>query len=679
MNTELLKVKNTRKKKSMILKGKCDSRIVEGFLLFEERIKGNDLFIPRDIKIPCIIKRNVFTAEIDLTDVCSLINSQDIWDIFFVSDQQKTEVSIPELPGSFSNQIISIGFLLITFYKNSRGTLSISVKKNNQVGANLLSVSKEKDAYEFHGELLQADALSYHQAFLAIRRRENKNALNYLNEIEFPLLIHSNKKWSAHFNKQSIFTDPCIRHEEVWDLFLKLTGGKDNSFLYIPLHNEATLNDTYTVIQRNNFYQAKFYMNKKGCIGLWIKRIALFMELKKLSIKNSQLDIFLEVPDDINVLQAKITIANEIWAAHFNGFCMDGMIRNKFNSICISLSLKQLKENYKIEKNDLFQVLVQLEDKKSHAQTWMPLFVKTDQPINARGTLADNLDAIINISQNQKFEIKTVPHMIKEFDSRKPIKLAILGTCYTRGAFNSRSYFNPEYKSKYNIAYTQFHSSIPSLMSKPLPYPASYFAERKPIEKAYIACDFEKTFFNELEKSKADYFLFDLYPDAVRDLVIFDDDHMITGSFYLRNREFLKNLHGKASFVSHNDEPTFLKYWCPAAERFAKAIVKYFPQNHIILQKARMTDRYYDKNHQVRYFADQIDLVKRSNMYYQFMESYLLHLLPHIHTIDLNHYGFIGQYNHPYGRSTNHYEPDYYKELVRQLDHIVLREENLVH
>ncbi|TGB00125.1 hypothetical protein E4665_00135 [Sporolactobacillus shoreae] len=672
MTAELLRIKDMLWKDKLIIKGSCRLRTGNGFLMLEERIKGNDLFIPRDIKIPCTVKWGNFSAEIDLQLLSSLQNPLDLWDCFFVCDHNKEEIEIHSESKTFESYRVTERFLMITFYENSRHTLSISVKKNDQVKAELTGVSQKENIFRFKGQITGIKIDQFTHAFLSVRKRENKNSILYQSETDFPIEVNSDHSWSCPFNKQSVFPDSMICHEEVWDLFIKLENDGDS--LYLPIGDQAKLDDDYSILSKNTFYQAKLYINRKKCVGLWVKRIPEYLSLKKCFFdSNGQLVLSCASNAHRRIEGFKIEPDQEIWANHFQGFSLIGSVDRHLTSIDLSIPLNRLKNLYKIEKGLQFRTMIEIKDSKTGVLTWMPLFIENELPPENRSIeLQDNLDARVMGKIHEPLKIEIVNHISANLYRMEPVKLAILGTCYTRGAFGSNPYFNPGYKSKYDLVYTQFHSSIPSLMSEPVPFPEQFFEGKKPAEKEYISCDFEKNFFTRLSEAKAEYFLLDLYPDAVRDLVVFDDQHIITGTFYLRNRAFLQSIDGKAHFVSHDNEEELLNYWCPAVDRFAEKIVQFFPQERIILQKARMTNRYYDKNRQVHYFTDQLDLYKRSNMFYQFMESYLLKRLPHIHTIDLNHYGYIGQYNHPFGQSTNHFEPDYYKKFMLKLDEIIL-------
>lgn len=674
---QFTKLKYSSRKNTISLKGNCPLGIGEGYLLLQERIKGNDLFIPRDIQIPCKVKRGAFIAEFDLSLLSDMQSHDfDIWDCFFVSREGKQRVMYPGK--NISPENFFTDCFMFIFYQTSNSEFSIKVQKNNTYQANLLSFAEKEGKYLLKGAVPELKLDSFSQAFLSIRKRDNKNSILYKDETNIPLTILSSDNWEATVDKQLVFPTSHILHEEVWDVYLKLESNVDRGELYLPLLNQTDVNDHYSVIQKNPFYEAKFYINKKQWIALWIKRKPVPFELSSLNIDgDGTLTILCKNAKSTNMVGTRVEIEMDKWSDILGGFYADGHINSHDSETELTYSLKQLKDLYHLEANDQFNLMVLIEDKETHAQTWMPLSISNfsgHQPEIFRLTL--ELTGVIKLSAQHSVVIQITDLQGETGYRNEPVKLAVLGTCYTRGAFNSNAYFNPGYKEKYDVVYTQFHSSLPSLMSSPVHFPREYFTDKKPLEIEYLQCDFEKTFFKQLAEAKAEYFLFDLYPDAVRDLVVYDDEHVITGNFYLRNRKFLQSLTNKVKFISHDNEEEFLKYWCPAAEQFTKKILEFFPQERIILQKARMTNRYYDKDRSVKYFTDQLDLVKRSNVFYKYMESFILQRLPKIHTIDLNQYGYIGQYNHPYLKSTNHYEPAYYKKLMVKLDKIVFGNES---
>jgi hypothetical protein len=670
---EISKIKYSSRKEGIKLKGYCDPKINSGNLLLQERIKGNDLYIPRDIEIPCKVKNGAFIVLLEIPLLLNLLNHTDIWDCFFVSNENKHRIIFPKNNTHDDEYPILINTLLVIIYKTTQNELSIRVETNDTIVANLLSYSEKNNQYIFKGDISGKKLSAFQSVSLSMRKRDNKNSIIYSNETIIPLTIQSsNTTWEANFNKQSIFPSSSILHEEIWDAFIKLEN-VDHTVHYVPISNKSKVNDHYETINKNKFFEAKFYINKKNCIALWIKRKPVKFVLNTLKLDDDrQLIIECKSEKNLTIIDTRLEIEIDKWSDRLGGFYLDGAVFNTETEISLTIPLQKLNEHYKLEKNNQFSINVMVEEKETNNTAWIPLSISSInefKPISS--PLSSDFIGSLKISEQHSIVITVTDPVADSVMKVEPVKLAVLGTCYTRGAFNSNTYFNPGYKEKYDVVYTQFHSSMPSLMSLPLEFPLEYFTNKNKIEIEYLRCEFEKLFFKRLSEANAEYFLFDLYPDAVRDLIVYDDEHIITGNFYLRNRPFLQSLKDKVQIISHDNEEQFLKYWCLGADRFIEKILEYFPQNKIILQKARMINRYYDENRQVKYFNGDFNLVKRSNAYFKFMESYILSRLPAIHTIDLNNYGYIGQYNHPYLKSVNHYEPAYYKKLMQKLDKIV--------
>lgn len=85
------------------------------------------------------------------------------------------------------------------------------------------------------------------------------------------------------------------------------------------------------------------------------------------------------------------------------------------------------------------------------------------------------------------------------------VKVAVLGSCFSRNPFNSTSYFNPSYKKNYSCVLTQFHSSIVSMVSTPREIDIDKMDDVTAYNKYFIQNDFEKNFFDQVSELKPDY------------------------------------------------------------------------------------------------------------------------------------------------------------------------------
>ncbi|WP_077329179.1 DUF6270 domain-containing protein [Virgibacillus siamensis] len=253
------------------------------------------------------------------------------------------------------------------------------------------------------------------------------------------------------------------------------------------------------------------------------------------------------------------------------------------------------------------------------------------------------------------------------------LRIATCGSCFSRLGFGSKDYFNPDYKNKYEVVYTQFHSSIISMMGKPVTFPNEHFTRMHPTLADRIRSDFEKDFFKNLKLTKPDFFILDFYVDGSKDVLFFDKKHIITGNYMLtQNINYLHEIEPKVTVLNQKDITTFLEYWHRAIKKFARKLVTYIPEERIILQKVRKAEGYYTKEGEYRKFKNQT-YIQRSNYLFEYMENYFLNLLPNAQVIDLSDQEFHSHSKHPGGVTPDHYESDYYKQYMNRVDELVLR------
>lgn len=252
----------------------------------------------------------------------------------------------------------------------------------------------------------------------------------------------------------------------------------------------------------------------------------------------------------------------------------------------------------------------------------------------------------------------------------KPVKISILGACHTRLAFSDKEFYNPGYKNKYEIISTQFHSSVISIMGEAVPYEESYFDNLKERFQKYIDDDFSKNFFNNLDKNKSDYLIIDFFVDACRDLFYFSDNKK-NGTINYMNRYnlaymFSDSLEG-IKILNQANFSKYYKIWTEAADRFINELNNRFIPQQIILNRIRRADMYEDTDGKIKKF-DKIYELKKSNLMLTVLEDHFIAKLPGLRVIDLSANKYISSYKNSEGISPDHYEEEYYKEFMKELD-----------
>ncbi|WP_420976138.1 DUF6270 domain-containing protein [Bacillus vallismortis] len=252
----------------------------------------------------------------------------------------------------------------------------------------------------------------------------------------------------------------------------------------------------------------------------------------------------------------------------------------------------------------------------------------------------------------------------------RPIRIAVMGTCFSRNPFNSRDYFNPGYKKIYDCVYTQFHSSIVSLVSEPTSFNREDFEDISEQDINFVETDFKKDFFEKLKASQPDYLIIDLYSDAAKSLIQFSEQQFVSASFIIEQSSFFRNLRS-GTIINHSDNKKYFEIYKKALDEFINKVTTVIPESKIILNKGRFTSKYKNTSGEIISFGDQ-ELINRNNYFWDKVDNYFEYRLPNVKIIDLTNTPFIGDERYPFGKSFSHYESAYYKKFMDRLNSIVL-------
>ena len=80
-----------------------------------------------------------------------------------------------------------------------------------------------------------------------------------------------------------------------------------------------------------------------------------------------------------------------------------------------------------------------------------------------------------------------------------------------------------------------------------------------------------------------DFLVIDLYADAVRPLIAYEDGSMITDTYILRQTDYIYKL-GNPKIYSHMNLKEYLKLWEEEFEKFCQE----FPEARIVLESGRV-------------------------------------------------------------------------------------------
>ncbi|MBC6141312.1 teichoic acid biosynthesis protein [Listeria welshimeri] len=248
-------------------------------------------------------------------------------------------------------------------------------------------------------------------------------------------------------------------------------------------------------------------------------------------------------------------------------------------------------------------------------------------------------------------------------------KIAVLGTCFSRNAFNSSPYFNPDYKTFFECSFTQFHSSIISIMTKPANLiNLDKYTDITANEKSYVDEDWGKKFFINLKKSNSDYFLIDLYSDVIRPVIWIDKETAISLSYVIEQSQLLNDI-SYERILDHIDNETYFEEWKYYADQFIEKLTEIIPANRVILNLGGFTTSYYDEKGKVVNYKNKMG-IEKNNYFWDRLNNYFLSKLPEAKVIDFSKKNYIGDFNYPFGHSFSHFESSYYKDFLKELIYI---------
>lgn len=254
------------------------------------------------------------------------------------------------------------------------------------------------------------------------------------------------------------------------------------------------------------------------------------------------------------------------------------------------------------------------------------------------------------------------------------IKIAVLGSSHTRPMFRSDSYFNPYYKNIYEVVYTQFHSSIISLIGNGRKYEDKYYKTRNNTVRHYIKTDFEKSFFEELSKSNPDYLLIDVYIDVQMGVIYFGDGTVISyNSYQAESNYVLDNKDNETTLSTVFNDDNYMEKFSEALKIFKGQILNIIPENRIIIHSFDMSVDYKDSDNRIKKYSQKMGSIVELNEIAVEMQLLLERTFSNASVLDVRDAPFHGGVDNPIGNMPHHFESDYYSLLLDELNKIVLR------
>ena len=252
-----------------------------------------------------------------------------------------------------------------------------------------------------------------------------------------------------------------------------------------------------------------------------------------------------------------------------------------------------------------------------------------------------------------------------------PVKIGVIGTCFSRSVFRSDDFFNPGYKRFFTVPLTFFHNSLISLMSKRFD-DSDFLLTRDLLSDQvfrYIEIEFLKNIKERISSAGVEYLIIDNYSDATLEAIEMDDDCILTYNKYFSESIYKRKFSGKNKFI-----PGELKH----IDKYREAVKKFY----LILQELNLDKRVILVGGRLSTFKTQSELwqskmnwIKRTNRNWDMYDAIFLEELPDAQYIDMRSTNWISDVNSPIigGASPSHYQSGFYKEIYEKIIKIILK------
>ncbi|MDO9380911.1 MAG: DUF6270 domain-containing protein [Nocardioidaceae bacterium] len=259
-----------------------------------------------------------------------------------------------------------------------------------------------------------------------------------------------------------------------------------------------------------------------------------------------------------------------------------------------------------------------------------------------------------------------------------PITVAVMGSCITRDAFNTR--FNPDYKRFYRCPLLQNQSSVLALMSPPVEVEVVGIEPMAEYDRRNVETDLNREFLQQVVALQPDYLVLDFFGDVHFGCLELPDGRLVTDNYWkLWKTTWYAEQQAAGAFTPVKalaDVDAYVERWTEALDRFVAHVREGSPRTrlvvhrgHYVSHKRRAGDgRLVPLNRGRR---PQIDLA-RTNALWSRLDDVAVERSGAA-SIDLTGERWTSYDEHPWGPFFVHYPPEYYHRFLAELHRIHLR------
>lgn len=425
----------------------------------------------------------------------------------------------------------------------------------------------------------------------------------------------------------------------------------------------------------NNKFKGVFYKAKSGMLTLKVIKSPIKLKVSSYLLEESKIKFNIDLNkyiDKESKYNAYIEIFNNFEKGYGDEVTEENLFyKEEVNLEYIQLDMKNLFSGKASNYNQYFELMINMYDGDNNRYK---LDFSDELKSFYNGSKYELENSIVNIDLENSLEVTLTPIQ------RKPIKICVLGSCFSRAAFNTKeAYYNTNYKLYTSVPLSQFWFSVISTVSKELPekFNESILKNEPDVILKDVKREYYKTTFKEIEECNIDYVLMDFFVDAIHGVRLFDDGKVIVRNYELGKSDYYRNVIIKETKKFNYASEGFWDTWTSSCDIFIERLLKIIPEEKIILNvSANMSERYYDLNGEERNFVKDKKFnkedIKYYNMIWRKMNRYFVSKLPNCRIIDMKKFDYISDERHPISTGPHHFESDFYKKIFDEILRVIV-------
>lgn len=670
MKPYLNKIELNQEKQTWTISGTSPIKIDEVQAHYTEMLE----FIrpEKKVSLPFETNGNEFNATISLTEIAenSITDNKTPWTFRIISNGKSYPIESdgPVTNKEFAPQNAFYQYL----FEFPEGIVTL-LSKPKEITATLSNFQLSSELLSGEIKLSVPIEPDTYSAEVVLKRRPF-SALYLFHEQEDKFQIGTLKADSIHFkvDLKALTSKLLVDSNNVIDSFIRLKSLSINKQHDFYLNIEPSIKNTIpkeVKLETPKYSKLSSFVTGSNRLSFYFKKsYQEIVSLTSFGEDDSKIDLQFTIPK--NFVGCELVIKRRDDKAKLFEYYIEQVFPIKQGLLKSSTTISR--DTFLIgninKENGIWDFFV-----RSTGQPDLPIFIPSTVDLSKNkyhAVFKNPYQARIIKNGAKNLSISTIPG--PESNSN-PLKIAVMGSCFSRNAFNSKPYFNPDYKRFFEVTFTQSHTSIFSVLSEPFKgVNLEKYGNMTNNERRTVQDDLNKGFFEKLKKSKSDYLLLDFYPDVLRGPLWLEGGEILSLSYIMEQTGILNDLPIKR-LLDHSDNEAFFQEWTTYADKFIEKLLTIMPAEKIILNKGGFTTKYYDKNGAIQEYKIKMR-IERNNYFWEKLNNYFLAKVPTAQVIDFSKKPYIGDFYYPFGHSFSHFESGYYKDFMREMIYITERE-----